>query len=236
MLMLCYTYCIPFLQFMLYAIGPMLILYAAFIFKRSLVQERPKLRRFAIILVTLVLFKIGLFDFKQMAPPMACAHFPDVSGECQRKIYDLIIYLGYGIALMGLLGMMWAWRKFGPDYKPEMRKVSDHELRVWANAGMMVTCIFTLLQAIPWVSTLLTGNVPHFATLIPWKLLALMCFGLLLIGFWHNEDKHVIIKSYRQDAKHIKHGWRPGDTLWMALILYVITLMLSFVIDDILGA
>ena len=236
MLMLCYKYCIPFLHFMLYAMGPMLLLFCAFIFKRSIVQERSGLRRFSLALGMLVLCKIGLFDIVKLAPHMACTYLPDAAGGCQRSVYDAFIYMGYGLSVSAFIAFLWTWQRFGPKFQPKIKEVSDHELRVWANAGMTVTCVFTFLQMIPWISTLLTGEVPRFATLIPWKLLALVCFGLLLIGFWHNEDKHVKIKSYRAAAKRTSEGWRPRDTLWMALILYIIMLALSFVIDDILGA
>jgi len=229
MLMLCWHYCVGFFQFMLYAVGPILLIYACFMFKRGVIRQRPALRRFSLIFGLLVSVKVFLLDTATLSPVIACS-----VGACSQSV--LIKNIGLGMFLMLGVGFWRSYKKFGAVYDEgrEYQEPNKPEMRAWALMSMLSVSALIVWQIMPWAGALIMGTIPGFFQAVPWQLLATICFTLLLIGFWKLEDENPKKASYRDNAKRTTEGWRPRDTLWTALILYLIVLALSFVAEDIL--
>ncbi len=247
MVMLCWFYCVPFMKMLYYASAGVLVLFAAFVFRRGICRARNGLRLAACLMMFVAAVKVWVFDLRDLDRFLVC--------DRNWRVLDMLCTPA-GLTVMALAGLAGlcatAWGLLylyhHAAHGPRPRLVAPEQLRMrrWANITMMAVIFLMCWTLAPWVGTLTVGEVPDLLVGAAWQYISLACLGLLLTGFWRAEACDwqgtrggAVVE--RQRAMGIKPGsqasagWTARDTLWMAAFLFLITIGLSYVSYDVLG-
>ncbi len=236
MLALCWFYCIPFAKFMYFAISPVLIVFAMFMFKRGIYTARPKLRQWALVLIFFALVKVCAFDVRALGQDLLCTVNEQLSEMgCNKswqrglELVALLLLVGGSIVLFQL------HRAYMNVTQATTLKPDDVHLRFWANACLVAVIGMAVWQCAPWVASLTVGRMPQIFDQVPWQAVAIGNLCLLLYGFWKSEscNWNYEVKNKKR-MQHLNQTWTPRDTLWMCVFIYLVTLALSYVAHDIL--
>ena len=236
MLALCWFYCIPFAKFLYFAIGPILILFCMFMFKRGIYTARPKLRQWALVMIFFALVKICAFDVRALSRDLLCTVNEQLSEmgcnqNWQRglQLVALLVLVG-GSLLLFQLHRAYMNVKDVTTLKPD-----DVHLRLWANLCLISIIGMAVWQCAPWVASLTIGMTPKIFTNVPWQALAIFNLCLLIYGFWKSESCNWNYEvKHKKRMAHLNQTWTARDTLWMCVFLYLVTLALAYVAHDIL--
>ena len=246
MLMLCWFYCIPFMKMLYYASAPLLAVFALFVLKRGVYRARPGLRQAAFALLFFCAVKMWVFDLRDLDEHVVCA-------TGLKAVQALCTPIGFKvIGVIGLIGLCATsfvlfhfYRATLHNRPPRLVSPEEMGIRRWANITMLLVVGLICWTLAPWVGTLIVGDVPQILMGRTWQYWSLICIVMLLVGFWRAESCDWVggrrSNAAQQRAMGIKPGshasaaWTPRDTLWMAVFLFLITLMLSYVGHDVLG-
>lgn len=235
MLMLCWLYCIPFAKFMYFAISPVLLIFALFILKRGKMNGRQSLRQMAVFLMFAVAVKIGLADVYYGRDYLCDMTLLKNIVTCNGQGRKILQISGLAFLFLSSLVLFQFYLTIMPEKKVKPLTPEQVHLRLWANLALISVLLMVVWQLAPWVGFLTVGYVPKIFTAIPWQHLALTSLSLILIGFWKAESCiWSYEKSRKAKASHLHGAWSPKDTLWTTVLLYLITLALSYVSHDIL--
>lgn len=83
---------------------------------------------------------------------------------------------------------------------------------------------------------LTVGRVPQIIMDVPWQFLTVLNVIVILIGFWKLEDCGWTYKPAEKTRQwHQSHVWTAKDTLWVAVVLFLIALAFSYASEDVLS-
>ena len=134
-------------------------------------------------------------------------------------------------------GLLNVYRCFVNDRKQIELTPEEVHLELWANVSAFLAIMLILWLAAPWVGYLTIGYVPKFFIDVPWHHLAILELAILLIGFWKLEDCSWAYDPEKKNKKsHLDRTWTPKDTLWVSVVLFLITLAFSYASNDVLSA
>ena len=226
MFMVCWHYCVPFLNFLLYAIAPIMVGLGCYVMKRGLVQYRRDLRKRALGLWVLALVKFVFVDVEHILYYMFC----DVqTGQCSEMFSDIkdastVVFTVVGAGILYKLHQV-----FIPD-KPKQRPVKTDlkPLRQWTFLSIVTVSLFVLWVLSPWITSLTIGSIPTLFLTLSWHHLGILASVSLLMSFWRLEDFQWYYSSTKSKAEHKKHVWVPKDTLWTLVLIHTTTLLLAF--------
>lgn len=219
MLTICRYYCGPFLQWLLFASTGLILLYAAFIFKRGVRQGRVALRKKAFILIYIAVLKFLLMDSGFVADRLFC---DNAAGVCDAsKIH--IFKIGALVALVPAFASIYImYKKYIDREVLARRSVKGMWIRFWANLSVFIVLGLTFWLVAPWVTYLIYGSVASYFFHSAWKLLVFIAYILILVTFWRYEDCSLSPQS--EEDKDFNHQtWIPRDTLWLSLAMLIIT-------------
>lgn len=224
MFMLCWHYCVPFMSLLYYAIGPVLVMFAAYTVRRGIYRRRPNLRKAGFCLMIISFAKI----------------FIDLT-DIMMNIWHFTLAVSYLAGIGGGILTGYILRKFCRKYhviweKGVKLRSHDKEARAWASASMIGSLLLFLWLMLSWGAGLMTGDLPTILVHVPWKLLAVTTAGILMVGFWEVEACHFHFDARKGKPMGTTKNWMPRDTLWTAFFLYIIIVVLLIVSDDIMTA
>jgi hypothetical protein len=233
MLMLCWFYCLPLAKFVYFALGFLLVIFAVFMLRRGIRQNRLYLRQTALFLMFVALFKVSIFDIRMLERDILCAADQDF---CSRGYF--MAFEAFGLLLLagGSVFLFRLYKKFLQEKRQPLIRPEDVRLGMWSKAAIISVVIMAIWQLAPWAGFLTVGYVPQIFVVVPWSVMSLACLAIILTGFWKAESC-----SWDFDATgHRKQAfrdrsWTPRDTLWMAFFVYLITLALSYAGHDVLA-
>jgi hypothetical protein len=239
MIMMCLYYCIPFAKIFFFIFSVLLFVFALFMLKRGVRQSRPKLRQWAFFTMFLALLKFFTADLFFLKEKLLC-DFRLFNLGCGAAGFQKLQALG----LIGLTVVSLFLFNFYRNYIHERKALEvppeQTNLRLWANISMTFVMVVILWLAAPWVGYLTVGHIPKLFMEVPWEYLAVANAIALLIGFWKLED---CLWAYQHSSKkdtdkkkrhHVNNTRTPKDTLWLAAILFLITLAFSYASHDVL--
>jgi hypothetical protein len=235
MLMMCWFYCIPFAKGLFFASAPLIVIFSLFVLKRGIRQSRPGLRQFAFLLMFVALVKLCTVDI-YLSREYLCA-FDRLESLCTGRGFK--IFQASGLALLAILSMVLfnLYRGFIQNKKQRGYTPEEVRLPLWANLSVSLVFLLILWLAAPWAGYLTVGHVPKFFTQIPWQHLAVLTFFVLLMGFWKLEDCiWVYDPAEKTRKKYQLNVWTAKDTLWVSVVLFLITLAFSYASNDVLSA
>ena len=234
MFMLCWFYCVPFLHFLYYAVGPFLFIYALFVRRRGVYRGDDGLEKLACILMGIASVKVFLADMRSLGRDLLCAS--DLSGMvCNGFGWQALQMTGF-LMLTGSLYLTWNHFRRAGDRRAPLFVTRAAQVRFWANAGMALVIFMAVWQLSPWFFYLVIGRLPFVFTIVPWAPLTTAALIVLLMGFWKLEACPEYFGGGREPGqRRSKNVWTPRDTLWLAIFIYAITLGLSYVAHDIMA-
>lgn len=234
MLTMCWFYCIPFAKGLFFAASLMLIVFALFVLKRGVRQSRPALRQTAFLLIFLSLLKMLTIDIYLLREVVLCdtAFF---QAGCSPIGFRILQFSGLLVLALSSVLLLNVYRSFMRNRKQAETK-PQAGMRVWANISISLVAGLIVWLVAPWAGYLTVGHVPQLFMQVPWQNLALLNITVLLISFWKLEDCNWIYNptGHAQKKQPIR-VWTPKDTLWLAAILFLITLLFSYVSHDVLS-
>ena len=235
MLMLCVFYCIPFFKFLYFASSGILFVLALFMLKRGICTQRRGLRKAAFFLMFLMIFKTLVVDTRwrearrylvcDAGLPLPCTG----TGTMTLDAISLVLFVAASVVLF------FFYRAYMPEKKQKPVMPEDIHLRLWSNLALWGVIAMIVWLAAPWVGFLTVGYLPKIFTMVSWKYFAIGNLVLLLYGFWKSESCSWDYKVKNKDKmKYLHNTWTPRDTLWTTAFMYLCTLALSYVSDDVL--
>jgi hypothetical protein len=236
MLMMCWFYCIPFAKGLFFASPFLLILFSLFTLKRGIRQSRSALRQTAFLLIFIAILKIFTVDLYLLRDELLCG-IERFSSACNARGFKIL--QASGLVLLALCGVVLInlYRSFLHNRRQKEITPEQVHLHFWANAGMCLVMLLVLWLAAPWVGYLTVGHVPQLFMNVPWQHLAVLNTAVLLIGFWKLEDcSWLYDPSHKNKKKYQTRVWTPKDTLWLSVILFLITLAFSYASSDVLSS
>jgi|AntRauTorckE6833_2_1112554.scaffolds.fasta_scaffold08866_2 hypothetical protein len=225
MFMVCWHYCVPFLNFLYFAIGPIMILWGAFVMKRGINLYKRPLRDRALILWALAIVKMCLFDIRGLSMDLFC---DPIRGCGTNKFWAINI-----MALLCLGGGVYVWlylfQKFHPEPKKYIaRPTNKISLIRWTRMSVLTVSLFVIWVSGPWVTSLIMGSIPKLFLTFSWPYMSVLALVSLLMAFWKLEDFQWLYSSTKSRASEKKKVWIPKDTLWTLVFIYGFTVMLAF--------
>lgn len=225
MFMVCWHYCVPFLNFLYFAIAPILILWGAFVMKRGIIQYKKFLRERAMILWGLALVKFALLDIRKMGSALFCDPITGCGSAAFWGTNVLILLCLAGGVYAGLP----LYRKFCPDQQEYIKRPIDlTPLKKWTRMSILTVSLFIIWVAGPWVTSLASGSIPQLFLVFSWPYMAILSLVSLLMAFWRLEDFQMLYSSTKSKIADRKNVWVPKDTLWTLVFLYGVTVILAF--------
>jgi uncharacterized membrane protein YidH (DUF202 family) len=232
MIMLCWFYCIPFAKFLYFAISPIVFVFSLFMLKRAARADRPFLKQLSFMLMGIAFSKICLFDIRELKKNTICGFDEKF---CTREVMQTVDTLSLVLLVVGLGLIIYYYRIYMRRDKVAPMTPEEAGVPFWANLAMTMIIVMVIWQMAPWVGYLTIGSIPKIFTALPWQVLAILNFFLLLIGFWKSEN---CVWNYDVSQKkkmgHLNKTWTVKDTLWTGVFVYLITLALSYVAHDVL--
>ncbi|GEM_PF-1566460 len=226
MFLVCWHYCIPFLNFLWLAIGPILFLIGAYVLKRGMVRYRKPLRKRAMIIWMIAFVKMVFLDFRFLAGEMFCP-----LGTCA-KYPDMMINVT-AIVLMGAVILYWMklYKKFVPDAgQVSAAAVSGDTgpLKRWTRYSALSVILFILWVIAPFIMGMFGGGPPKLFLIFSWHYFAILGLGCLLVALWKLEEYQWYYSSTKSKLAHKKDVWIPKDTLWTLVFIYGVTSIMAF--------
>lgn len=234
MWMICWHYCED-LGRLLYHTAPLLmVVMALFAFKRAYRSGQSWPRAFGLVLLVVAAAKVFLFDPYLFRGYLACAAgLPFL--PCNRTGGAIIMTLG-AMIFIGLMVAIYYLQGWLKSLKPRPRVTPQQvRLRLWANASLVNALALSVWAILPWLWALAQAHLPDVLLVVPWHVLAVTGATLLAVGFWLLEDCRWFYIPMGNKAKaHDYRVWTPRDTLWTALLIYVVALALAYVTQDVI--
>lgn len=224
MFLVCWHYCTSFIDFLIYATGPILILLGAFVMKRGLLKYRTDLKKRALIIWLIAGAKIAFFDAHKFLEFLLCAE-----DGCTKGINVMINALT--IALMGavLVGLYMLYKKFEHTEKiPLSRAGNIHVLERWTKYAIVSVMVFVFWAAAPFLISLFSGEIPSIFLIFSWPYFAIISGVCLGMAFWRLEECEWQYNSTKSRMSHKRDVWVPKDTLWTLVFIYVVTTIMAF--------
>lgn len=237
MVMLCWFYCIPFMEFLYYAAGPALFIFSLFVLKRGIRMARKNLRTLSYGLMAISAIKVFLFDLHLYNQDLFCGFSASLKQiACNPDMLAASKVIGILFLLLSGFGIYSLQRRYAEVHGVTTTTIEAVRLRFWANTSMWCVSIMVLWQLAPWVGSLTVGYVPAVFTAVPWQMLAFVNMALLLVGFWKVESCNWVRSRGQNTTKlrYVNNVWTPKDTLWMSLSVFLVTLALSYVAHDVM--
>lgn len=249
MMMLCYFYCVPLAWFCYYMIGPVVFVAGMFAVKRGLRNRRKGLRQNAFIMMFGAAIKMCLFDshmLKDVIRDKACAmskSFPLFDCSLLAVTKQETMKLGFiGMVLLVLISIV-LFRYFTiyvPDRKVEETTPEQVKLRQWVKFTFWMVIFLAAWTGAPWICALVLGGTPAIFKTITVNQIAIGVLVLLFIDFWKMESCVWVVQAdklgkEKNKHRHLQESWTPKDTLWMTVFLFLLTMGLSYVSNDILN-
>ncbi|MGM0422010.1 MAG: hypothetical protein ACQEQL_02815 [Pseudomonadota bacterium] len=225
MFMVCWHYCMPFLNFLYFAIAPIMILWGAFVMKRGINLYKRPLRDRALILWALAIVKICVLDIRGISIELFC---DSVQGCSTEKLWAINIF-----SLLCLGGGAYIWwrlcKKFRPDREGYIsRPTNQQPLVKWTRMSVLTVSLFVIWVSGPWVTSLTMGSIPKLFLIFSWPYMSVLALVSLLMAFWKLEDFQWLYSSTKSRIADKKKVWIPKDTLWTLVFIYGFTVMLAF--------
>jgi hypothetical protein len=236
MLMMCWFYCIPFAKGLFFASSFLLIIFSLFVLKRGIRQSRSALRQTAFLLMFIAILKIFTVDIYLLKDKLLCGT-PWLLSACNARGFKIL--QASGLVVLALLSVVLInlYRSFIHNRRQKEIMPEQVYLRFWSNCGMFLVMLLVLWLAAPWVGYLTVGHAPQIFMNVPWQHLAILNTVVLLIGFWKLEDCNWLYNpSQKNKKKYQSRVWTPKDTLWLSVILFLITLAFSYASSDVLSS
>ena len=236
MLMMCWFYGVPFVKGLFFTSSLLLFLFSVFALKRGVRQSRSALRGVAFFLMFIAFLKLFTVDVYILKEYLLCdlGVFPFF---CSAKGFKIFLMTSLLVLALCSFGLFNVYRYFVNDREQVEFTPEQVKLELWANTSIFLVIVLILWLAAPWAGYLTVGYVPKFFMDVPWQHLALLEFAILLIGFWKLEDCSWAYNPEKKNKKsHINRTWTPKDTLWVSVVLFLITLAFSYASNDVLSA
>lgn len=235
MLMMCWFYGVPFIKGLFFTSSLLLLLFSVFALKRGVRQSRSTLRDVAFFLMFIALLKLFIVDAYILREYLLCEVGVFVS-FCTAKGFKTFQFVSLVMLALCSFGLFNIYKCFINERKQVEITPEQVRLELWANISISLVIMLILWLAAPWAGYLTVGYVPKFFTDIPWQHLAFLEIAILLIGFWKLEDCNWAYNPENKNKKsHINRTWTPKDTLWVSVILFLITLAFSYASNDVLS-
>jgi hypothetical protein len=248
MMMLCYFYCVPLAWFVYYMLGPVCFIGGMFGVKRGIRNRRKDLRQTAFIWMFIAAIKMCLFDVHMLRETIrtsACKFsktFPlfDCSLVAITKQETMQLgFIGMVLLVVVSLVLFHYFRMFMPDRKPVETTPEQVKLKQWVKFTFWMVIGLACWAGAPWICALVGGASPAIFKKITVNQLSLGVMLLLLIDFWKMESCVWVVKDVtskdRNKHRHLQESWTPKDTLWMTVFLFLLTMGLAYVSNDILN-
>lgn len=233
MVMLCWFYCVPFLKIFYFSIGPLLFLSALFVRRRGLYRRQAGLIHTAFILMFVALVKIFVLDVRSSGRDLLCSGALFL--PCTETGWFALQGISFSLLAIGSYLVWMASKSNVLESYATLPKLAPEKVGGWVNLGMTMVILMIIWQLAPWFCYLVIGRMPEIFVLIPWPPVAFATLAVLLTGLWKLEACPAFFPRQSGAAgSRIKSAWLPRDTLMLAIFLYVITLALSYVAQDIL--
>lgn len=247
MMMLCYFYCKPLAWFVYYIIGPLVFLSGMFAVKRGIRNRRKGLRQNAFVMMFCAAIKMLIFDAHMLRETIrteACKiskSFPlfDCSLIAITKQETMqLVFIGMVLLVLVSIVLFRFFTIYVPDRKLVETTPEQVHLRQWVKFTFWMVIFLACWAIAPWVGALLLGGTPAIFKVVTVNQIAVGIFVLLLIDFWKMESCVWIVdveKMKNKKNRHLQESWTPKDTLWMTVFLFLLTMGLSYVSNDILN-
>jgi hypothetical protein len=247
MMMLCYFYCVPLAWFSYYILGPLVFLCGMFAVKRGIRNRRKGLRQNAFIMMFGAAIKMCLFDVHMLRETIrtkACAmskSFPlfDCSLIAVTKQETMMLgFIGMVVLVLVSIVLFRYFTIYVPDRKLVETTPEQVKLRQWVKFTFWMVIFMACWAIAPWVGALVLGGTPAIFKIITVNQIAIGVAILLLIDFWKMESCVWVVdveKMKSNKHRHLQESWTPKDTLWMTVFLFLLTMGLSYVSNDILN-
>lgn len=226
MFLVCWHYCIPFLNFLLLAIGPILFLIGAFVLKRGMVRYRKPLRKRAMIIWLVAFLKIIFFDYRIMMQDVFC-----VDGICSKAPNIIINVSAMALAGVMLLGWMRLYKRYVPDARQQSTSAiggNTGSLKHWTRYSVLSVAVFVFWVAAPFLIGMAGGGMPKLFLILSWHYFAILAFVCLLMALWKLEEYQWYYSSTKSKLSEKKDVWIPKDTLWTMVFIYGFGVILAF--------
>jgi hypothetical protein len=236
MLMMCWFYCIPFVELLFYAIAPMCVLAAVFMLKRGFRKSSPALRFSGVVFLTMAAFKVFIVDLRLLKKWILCGSPLDFL-PCSAQGGKILDAVGFFAMMVSAFGLFLLFQKVMRNVPPPPPVTAEQNgLRFWANSAFTFVMILIVWTTVPWIGVLTTGHVPEIFLKIAWQPIGILCVVFLLTGFWKLEDCNWTYSSKDRKAGSVYANkvWTPRDTLWTSVWLFLFTASMSYVTHDIL--
>lgn len=237
MLMLCVLYCVPLVKLLYFVSGPFMVLCGAFALKRGIRTRRKGLRQIAFCLMFFGALKPLMIDVHmQIAQDFVCG----IGDEGERAAWctDHAVRMAQVGGLFAFAAfsvfLMWLSIKYMPDRKVKALKPEDVSLGFWANFGLWSVIFLACWSLAPWVAALTVGHVPDIFSKLTWQEISAFDTAILLFGFWRMESCSWEYKvADKKDRRSMStRTWTPKDTLWMSVLLFLLTMGMSRISQD----
>lgn len=229
MLMMCYIYCSSLSKWLFFASSSILFVISLFMLKRGVMQKRFGLRQLAFFMMFVSASKVFLVDAYLLRRDLLCNA---VSWGCTPFGFKIFMLLS-ALALVAVTGVICIfYRNFLSERNRRYVSMEEAGVRLWANTGMGLVLVLILWLVLPWGWYLLTGHISALLSAGVWRYFSILVLGVILTGFWKYEDCNL-----PRDIQHNKHtadAWKPKDTLWLALVLLIMTMGFFTASDDII--
>jgi len=232
MLMICWFYCAPLFHWLFFASSALLMVYASFILKRGIRQNRKGLREIGLALIYLIVIKLFTFDANYIARELFCEN-AQLGVVCSERAISVFRIFAGLLLIPSSYGMFRLYRHYINRVVPASKTLISMRIRTWANIGMLLVLILVTWLVSPWIGYLTVGHTEQFLLSPLWRYFGLLCFAIIGFTFWMYEDCSLIARTKEDRASRHK-SWMPRDTLWLATALLVITYLFFFVSEDFL--
>ena len=235
MLPLCWFYCIPLGVFVFYALAPACYLMSFFVLKRGRRTANQSLRVWAIIMMLMAAIKVFLIDLRLLKKPLLCGIDAPFL-PCTRLMMQVVDVLGLLALLVSSYFLFLLYQRVLPDPKhiPTITP-EQNNLRFWANMAAGLSLLLIVWTLAPWIGYLTVGSVPDIFAQVPWQPIAVLGLVFLVIGFWKLEDCQWFYggRDRRRLPSHANKMWTARDTLWTTVWVYLVTVALAYVTQDV---
>lgn len=239
MLMICWFYCVPFAEFLYYSAGIIAVLFALLMLRRAFYNNRPYLRGIALVLCLCGGVKFFLADLYFSGQKILCDTSPALKTlACTRDYVQLTSFLGICGTLLAVSGFYLLHLRTRLSAQVSPLSPQAVNLRFWANMSLAGVALMAVWELMPWLGYLTVGSVPPVFNAVPWYVLGIVNTGLIYNGFWRAEACAWGYSPLHSRGRNTYTAslWTPKDTLWTALIFFVVTLILSYASNDLIGA
>lgn len=235
MLMMCVFYCVDLVKFLYFASSAIFGVFGLFMLKRGIYGHRPGLRKAAFILFFILSGKAFLFDMRMVKQTLVC-DMGFLFLPCSGGGMMLADFVGMGLFAVSAFVIYLFYCIYMPDRRAVRVQPDELSLRFWANLSLWCVIGMIVWLAVPWVGSLVVGEVPGIFLALPWYVFPLVNLGLLLNGFWKAESCDWEYRLEQKDKmRHLHNNWTARDTLWLNVFLYLIALAFSYVSHDVLS-